>query len=168
MEVEFLSKLNYKLMILFVCKANVWRSQIAEWIAKNLGLKAISCAAVEARKEKYNYKPDKQITQILKNKYNIDISNQKIKYPNDIKKLLNEINEAVFLFEPKDIKQIDKEVLIEGYSLWSYLEKKWKKITIYPIDDPADKNRNFKEKVIDQIYFFIKNKYEKHFVNWTK
>ena len=54
-------------MIIFVCKANVWRSQVAEWIAKYFWLDAISCAWVEARKEKYFSKPDKEITDILKN-----------------------------------------------------------------------------------------------------
>jgi hypothetical protein len=51
----------------------------------------ISCASVEARKKKYNYKPEKEITHILKNIYNIDISNQKIFYPEDILKYLDKI-----------------------------------------------------------------------------
>lgn len=148
-------------MILFVCKANVWRSQIAEWIAKFLWIKAISCAAVEARKEKYNWKPDKEIVEILRHKYNIHIHNQKIKYPNDIKKEINQIDKAIFLFNPQNIKQIDKEVLIENIPLWDYLKRKWKKIIIKHINDPANKDKNFKEKIIDEIYHFIKNNYGK-------
>jgi hypothetical protein len=46
---------------------------------------------VEARKEKYNFKPEKEITDILKSLYNIDISNQVISYPKDILDYLDNV-----------------------------------------------------------------------------
>ncbi len=147
-------------MLIFVCKANVWRSQIAEWIAKYFWIKSTSCAWVEARKEKYFNKPDKQIIEILKKEYNIDISNQNIKYPEDIKELFIPENKIIFFFNPKNISQVDKEVLIENKPLWKYLREKWIKYEIYKIEDPADKSKKFKEEVIKKIYNFIKDNYE--------
>jgi len=148
-------------MILFVCWANVWRSQVAEWIARYFWINAISCASVEARKEKYNWKPEKEITKLLCKKYDIDISNQEILYSNDIKKDLLEIDEIIFLFDPKEVDKIDEEVLIDNMPLWTFLDMIGKKYKIFKVKDPDWEFVESIDKIIDKIYFFIKNNYVK-------
>ncbi len=145
-------------MNLFICWANVWRSQVAEWFAKNLWKDVISCASVEARKEKYSYKPEKIVTQIMKNKYNIDISNQDVYYPDDIIKYIDNVENIYFLFNPKDVKKVDSEVLINWKTLWEYFDSIWKKYFIYNIEDPDNKDLLKIKKIVDEINYLI---------NWT-
>ncbi len=145
-------------MDLFICWANVWRSQVAEWFAKSLWKDVISCASVEARKEKYNYKPEKIVTQIMKNKYNIDISNQDVYYPDDIIKYIDNVENIYFLFNPKDVKKVDSEVSINWKTLWEYFDSIWKKYFIYNIEDPENKDLLKIKKIVDEINYLI---------NWT-
>jgi len=143
-------------MIVFVCSANVWRSQVAEWFAKKFWLDAISCAGVEAKKEKYGYKPDKVITDILLKNYDIDISNQEIFYPEDIKDKLLNAEKIMFLFDPDKVKKVDNKVLVDGMTLWEFLKKNWKKYKKNSIPDPYEKWNFEKKVVIDKIYNLIK------------
>ncbi len=145
-------------MDLFVCWANVWRSQVAEWFAKNLWKDVISCASVEARKEKYNYKPEKTVTEIMDNEYNIDISNQVVYYPSDIKRYLNELDNIYFLFNLENVKKIDTDVLIYWKTLWKYLDQIGKKYFIFDIEDPDNKDLSKIKEIVKEINYLI---------NWT-
>ena len=147
-------------MDLFICWANVWRSQTAEWFAKNLWKDVISCASVEARKEKYNYHPEKDVTDIMLKSYNIDISNQDIFYPRNLIHLLDKIENIYFLFNPKDVKkEIDKEVLVDNIAIWKYFDKIWKNYEIYPIKDPDWENRKSIEKIVNEIKVVVNQIY---------
>ena len=145
-------------MDLFVCWANVWRSQVAEWFAKNIGKDVLSCASVEARKEKYNYKPEKVVTNIMRDKYNINIENQVVYYPNDIKKYLSKIENIYFLFDPNKVDSIDKDVLIDWRNFWEYLDYIWKKYFIYEIEDPDKKDLWVIESIVDELNVLVNKK----------
>ena len=146
-------------MDLFICRANVWRSQCAEWFAKKFKKDVISCASVEARKEKYFYKPEKVITDIILNKYNIDISKQEIYYPLDILKDIDNLENIYFLFDPKKAKKSDKEVLIKWKTLWEYFDSIWKEYSIYEIEDPDAKDNSTIVKIVDDINLVINKIY---------
>ena len=148
-------------MDLFVCRANVWRSQVAEWFAKKLWKDVISCASVEARKCMYFNKPEKVITNIVLNKYNIDISNQEVFYPNDIIKYLDKLKNIYFLFDPKKAKESDVETLIDWVTLWDYLDSLWKEYNIFEIEDPDEKDEKTIERIVNQIDLLIKDIYKK-------
>ena len=148
-------------MDLFVCWANVWRSQVAEWFVKNIWIKVISCASVEARKEKYDFIPGKVITKIMVEKYNIDISTQHILYPNDIINHIDQINNIYFLFDPKKAKKSDDEVLIENKTLWNYFDNIWKKYNIIEIEDPDWKDESKKYEIVSNIEKVIYKIYKK-------
>ena len=147
-------------MDLFVCRANVWRSQVAEWFAKELWKDVISCASVEARKDMYWSKPEKGITKIVLNKYHINISNQEVFYPNDILKFFDKIENIYFLFDPKKSKISDEETLIEWKTLWDYLDSIWKEYSIYEIDDPDEKDEGTIEKIVVDIDVLVKDIYK--------
>jgi len=70
--------------ILFVCAANVGRSQIAEGFYNHYAKdkKAISAAGIQDVREKYNYKPDPHIIRVMSEK-GIDISKNFIKIVNE-------------------------------------------------------------------------------------
>jgi len=146
-------------MDLFVCWANVWRSQVAEWFAKKLWKNVLSCAWVEARKEKYFNKPEKVVTSILLEDYNIDISNQEVFYPKDIKNNINDINNIYFLFDPKKSQEPDKDNLINWLTFWDYLDSIWRNYIIYEIEDPDAKDINTIKSIVDDLYNLINKIY---------
>ena len=145
-------------MDLYICWANVWRSQVAEWFAKNLWKNVISCAWVEARKEKYNFKPEKTVTDIMLNDYNIDISEQEVFYPNDILKYLDKIENIYFLFDPKKAKKSDNEVLVNSITIWDYFDNAWIKYEIHEIEDPDEKDLDTIKNIVSEIKEFIERK----------
>lgn len=145
--------------ILFICKANVQRSQVAEWLYNSYSKvsKAISCAWVEARKEKYNWKPEKNITSILLEDW-IDLSKQNINYITDFN--LNELNmlkRVIFLFNPINEKIIDKECLINWESVYEYFrDKQYIEIIIHEIQDPYKLSFDKTLEIYKKIDNFIK------------
>jgi len=66
--------------VLFICAANVGRSQIAEGFYNHYrgDRKAISAAAKEDKREKYSFRPHPGVTQVMQEK-GIDISSQIVK-----------------------------------------------------------------------------------------
>lgn len=144
---------------LFVCKANVQRSQVAEWLYNSYSKvsKSISCAWVEARKEKYNWKPEKIITSILLEDW-IDLSKQNINYITDFN--LNELNKlkrVIFLFNPINEKIIDKECLINWESVYEYFRNKlYIEIIIHEIQDPYKLSFDKTVQIYKQLNDFIK------------
>lgn len=147
-------------MDLFVCWANVGRSQVAEWFARKFWKKIISCASVEARKEMYSFKPEKVITEILFKKYNIDISKQEVFYPSDIINNIEKVDNIYFLFDPKKAKKSDEETLINWKTLWEYLDSVWKNYNIYEIEDPDEKDEKVVEDIVYQLYDLVNKIYK--------
>jgi len=138
-------------MDLFICWANAQRSQVAEAFAKKIGKNIISCASVEDKKEKYKNKPEKIVTDLMKQNFWINISEQKICYPSDIIDKLDEVENIYFLYEPKDVKKVDEKLLINWKPFWEYLNFIWKKYKIYKIKDP-DEDINTKNSMLEIIY----------------
>ena len=145
---------------IFICKANVQRSQVAQWLYNHFSKKskAISCAWAEARKEKYNFKPEKVITEILKNDW-IDISNQEINYIsdfniNDLKKLKN----IIFLFDPIHETNTEKECLVNWLSPYEFFKNNniWE-IIINEIKDPYKLSIEETKRIYNEINDFVKS-----------
>ena len=138
-------------MNLFVCWANVQRSQIAEAFAKKIWKKSISCASIEDKREKYLNKPENTVTGFMNDKFWIDISNQEVLYPNEILDKLNQIDNIYFLYDPKEARKPDEKLLVNWKSLWDYLDYIWKKYEIHKIKDP-DEDINTKDSMLNIIY----------------
>ncbi len=136
---------------LFVCWANVQRSQIAEAFVKKLWKNVISCASVENKREKYKNKPEKIVTNLMQENFWIDISYQKVSYPIDIIDELNNLENIYFLFDPKKAKKVDDELLINWKTFWNYLDFIWKKYSIYEIKD-LDEDINTSDSMLEIIY----------------
>lgn len=138
-------------MDLFICWANVQRSQIAEAFARELGKEVISCASVEDKREKYLNKPEKTVTELMQENFWIDISHQKVFYPNDILDRLDEIENIYFLYDPKEARIPDEKLLVNSKPFWDYLNSIWKKYEIYKIKDP-DEDINTKDSMLEIVY----------------
>ena len=152
-------------MDLFVCWANAQRSQVAEAFSKKLWKKVISCASIEDKKEKYFHKPEKIITRLVKDNFDINISNQKILYPNDILEEIKNIDNIYFLYNPKEARIPDNKLLINWMTFRNYLESIWKKYEIYEIKEPDEDINTFDsmleivydiDRLVKRIYFFEK------------
>ncbi len=144
---------------LFICKANVWRSQIAEWFYNTYSqnTKSISLAWVEARKEKYNWKPSTKIISLMQKK-GINVSNKTINYINDfIDEVLFKVDKIVFLYKPNSNDEIDDECKIGLISPYDYLKLNFNwEILIFDIKDPFWKSNKSIEKIINQIEKIVK------------
>jgi len=145
---------NRNIDTLFICKANVGRSQIAEWFYNQYSKdwKTISCAWVEARKEKYNWKPTNQIIELMNSKW-ICIEKQYIHYIKDFSdKTLLKINRIIFLYDPINIKNIDDDCKKKWKTPYDYLiEKNQWKVSIYNIKDPFWQNNQSVLNIMNDI-----------------
>ncbi len=130
--------------ILFICSANVGRSQIAEGFYNYYsgGKKSISAAAIEDKREKYNNRPHPDIIKVMREK-GIDISNQKIKL----------VNHQI-------IKNAKRIIVLCDIKKCPMFLKKNKKIQIVFFEDPYSSNnqilqfretRNLIEKLVLQL-----------------
>lgn len=149
-----------KKYILFICKANVWRSQIAEGLYNHLHWtwKALSLAGCEARKEKYHWKPSESIIDFMKEYSWIDISNQRIRYLSDVSELiLSNIEEVIFLYDPTEYAWCDLECMKDGYSPYEYFLSQNTSIQKYAIPDPFEVGYDWYRMIYDEIYSSIKN-----------
>lgn len=111
----------------------------------------MSCASVEAKKEKYLWKPEKIVTWLLKEIFWINMENQKIYYPHEILEKFDEVENIYFLFDPKKSKEPSAELLVNWLPLWKYFDSIWRKYKIYEIKDP-DENKNTKKSMLEIIY----------------
>lgn len=140
--------------ILFICKANVWRSQLAEYLYNEKFSWAMSCAGKEWKKEKYKGIADSPFSSYIKKNYAIDISKQQIHYIRDISHAKIRLTETiVFLYNPKEEPGCDKECMIDGINPYEYLQNLRKKIIISPVQDPFETN----EEGYENIYRSIRN-----------
>ena len=138
-------------MDLFICWANAQRSQVAEAFANKIWKEAISCASVVDKKEKYFNHPEKIITRLVKENFNLDISNQEILYPNDILGEINNIDKIYFLYNPKEARFPDEKLLVNWKPFWDYLNYIWKKYEIHEIKEP-DEDINTEESMLEIVY----------------
>ncbi len=130
-----------KKYILFICKANVWRSQMAEWLYNNLygTWKALSLAGCEARKGTYEWKPARSIQDFMLNYAWIDISNQKVHYISDLSESdISEIEEIIFLYDPTKETSCDPECLKNGFPPYDYFRNRDICTRIFPVPDPFE------------------------------
>lgn len=145
--------------ILFVCKANVGRSQIAEWLYNNQNYNtsiAISIAWSEARKEKYNGQPAEEIVSFLKNYRWIDISHQSIKYVTDINQwVLAHISKIIFLYDPVENKECDDACKIAKDTPYEYFKNRWFCIQINPVPDPYETWKRWYQGITNRIQEII-------------
>jgi protein-tyrosine-phosphatase len=146
-------------LVLFICKANVWRSQIAEWIYNKIHWGwSISLAWNEARKRKYKSKPLKDIVHFLKLRKSLDISNQRISYLKDIPdNILSKIRIVYFLYDPNNESSCDNPCKKDWLSPYVYFKKVRVPIFIYPIDDPFDIWKGWYNFIYQEIYNLISN-----------
>ncbi len=126
--------------VLFICRANVWRSQIAEWLyRKYYHDRVMSIAGAEAKKEKYHGRPLPAIIDFLDKNWSIDISSQSISYLSDIPlHTLRSIRSVCFLYDPRIEADCDISCTLDGISPYDYFQKQGVDIIITPIEDPFD------------------------------
>ncbi len=126
--------------ILFICRANVWRSQIAEWLYRKYSDdRVMSIAGAEAKKEKYHGRPLPAIIDFLHKNWDTDISSQNISYLSDIPlHILRSIRSIYFLYDPRIETDCDIACQLEGMSPYDYFQKQGIDIIITPIEDPFD------------------------------
>ena len=96
--------------VLFICAANVGRSQIAEGFYNHYtnGKNAISAAAIQDVGKKYNYRPHPGIVKVM-DEIGIDISDHLIKMIDQ--KMVSGAKKIVLLFEESDCPEYLKEYL---------------------------------------------------------
>ncbi len=145
---------------LFICKANVGRSQIAEWLFNDIHgfWGSLSIAWSEARKDKYLWIPDKTIINFLQEVYWVDICMQKIKYLSDLKSShLVQITLVIFLYNPLIETFCDDLCKINGLTPYEYFKKKNMPIFIYPVTDPFEIWISWYQKISEEIKIIIGN-----------
>lgn len=126
---------------LFICKANVWRSQMAEGIYNHIHWKwmALSLAGCEARKDTYAWKPAGSIQDFMISYAWIDISNQKICYLSDLSEnKISEIEKIIFLYDPTKEILCESECMKNELSPYEYFRHRNIHIQIFPIPDPFE------------------------------
>ena len=121
--------------ILFICEANVGRSQIAEAFYNyySKGKNAQSAGVIDVGK-KYNFIPHSDVINVMKEK-EINISHQKIKMVNP--SILEDTEEIVVLCKPGILPEFIKESTI--------------KLSCYEISDPYKRTFDELRKVRDEI-----------------
>jgi arsenate reductase len=99
-------------LVLFVCKENAYRSQMAEAIFDNISKKdfAISASGAEPAKE---VSPD--AIMLLKRKYGIDMSKQKPKMLTE--KMLNSASRIITVCNPNDCVLLPKSYNAEHWNI---------------------------------------------------
>jgi arsenate reductase len=99
-------------IVLFVCKENAYRSQIAEALFNRMAKNsfAISASGAEPAKE-----VSKDAIKLLKDVYNIDMSNQKPKMLTE--EMLHMATRVITVCDPKDCVLIPKEYKAEHWDI---------------------------------------------------
>ena len=126
--------------ILFICAANVWRSQMAEWYYNFFTNSKLgsSAAIVEDRRVKYNHKPSQSIQDIMLED-GVDISQQRINLLTP--DLCQEADKIVLLLALDNIKS---EFKIHNQSPIDFLYENYnEKLIMYPVSDPYSADKEF-------------------------
>ena len=142
--------------ILFICKANVWRSQIAEWLYNHIRWERIplSIAGCEARKDRYVWKPAGSIQDFMMTYAWINISKQKIQYLTDLSEdQISDIEEVIFLYDPTKETLCESECMKDGLSPYVYFRNRNIFTRIFPVPDPFEEW----EASYESIYLSIKS-----------
>lgn len=119
---------------LFICSANIWRSQIAEWYYNHFTRSHnwSSAALIEDRREKYNFKPAESIVEIMKEDW-IDISSQEVSLLT--KEACDEVDRIIILLDIDEEQDSDFTINWENprQFLWKYYRNK---CIIRKVQDP--------------------------------
>ncbi len=144
-------------MKLFICKANVWRSQIAEAFYNNKYWKwaSTSIAWCEARKEKYKWIPETSIVDFMLNNYSISMNWQSIKYLSDIEEFIEKIDEIIYLYNPNKKDFCNGECEYKNQSPINFFLSIQVPIRIYEITDPFSAKSTEYKKIYQSIYSII-------------
>lgn len=147
--------------ILVACKANVWRSQMAEaYINFLAGNKiAISAALLQDRKEKYNNKPAQDIVELMQEEW-INMNGQYIKTLADLSVETLDSVETILLFDTsmKDNPEIERDFNLQGMNWYEYLQLKYAdKIIDADLEDPYQQDLNKSRIIRNEIKKTIKN-----------
>ena len=119
--------------VLFLCAANVWRSQMAEWFYNHFtkSNNAISAAMLLDRKAKFFNMPSDDVIQLMREE-GIDISKQTIKV---VTKEMCESVDKIISFASN--REFSPEVFIEWVPAYEYITKYHKdKFSERLLDDP--------------------------------
>lgn len=137
--------------ILFLCAANVGRSQMAEGLARASfpeGWYIASAALSQDVGEKYAFRPHPEVTQMMSETLKIDISQQRVRQV------------AEFLEQPFDLVV---NLTKQRFSL----PLAWKRLYTYPIPDPHHEDaQTLKEGLkatlerLRGLMFHLKNQFE--------
>lgn len=132
--------------ILFLCQANVGRSQMAEAFFNNLtNSKQASSAACEDFIEKYDGKPTREIINIMK-EVGINMEKQRMK-----------------LVTPAMVKWADQIIVLCDQKFCpKFVLKNKDKVIIQTVEDPHKKSHQTITKVRDQIEQIVINLIEKN------
>lgn len=139
--------------ILFLCAANVWRSQMAEWYYNALTKTehATSAALLEDRRNKYNHKPTQEIQNTMMQD-RVDISSHSIQLLN--RELCEQADIIVIFLELDDVSS---EFRIESIDAVKFLKQFYsEKLIYYPIADPYEANEEYMLFIRNRIKAFIK------------
>ncbi len=119
---------------LFICSANVWRSQIAQWYYNHFtnSNNAVSAALIEDRRKKYDYKPADSIVDIMREDW-VDISFQRVKLLT--KEICDNSDRIILLLTPNS--EQNSEFTINWENPTQFLMKNYAdKIQIRNVQDP--------------------------------
>lgn len=140
---------------LFICSANVWRSQIAEWYYNNFtnSNNWLSAALIEDRWEKYWYKPADSVIDIMNEDW-IDISSQRVKLLT--KEICDEADRIILLLIPNS--EQDSEFRINWESPTKFLlENYGDKIQVRKVQDPFWETNDKLKIIRDEIKLIVQS-----------
>lgn len=145
--------------VLFVCEANVRRSQIAEWLYnhQNKGMSiALSIAWSKARKNEYNEKVAGDVASYMQDIQWINIFDQHITYINDLlEETFHNIETVIFLYDPIQKKDCDDVCKISKKTPYKYIKEKGFYIQINPVPVPMETWIIWFQKVTSRIQEII-------------
>ena len=139
--------------ILFLCSANVWRSQIAQAIFENMYWRgtAMSAALHEDKVDKYLWKPDTAVLNVLRQN---SIDHKHLKISLVTKEMLRQAKEIIVLCH---VCERNSELKIEEQYAFEYVSKNFsEKIRYYEVSDPYGRE-NMLDDVFKSIFHFIHN-----------
>jgi len=140
---------------LFICSANVWRSQMAEWYYNYFtnSNNAASAALIEARRKKYDNKPADSIVNIMREDW-IDISSQKVKLLT--KEICDDSDIIILLLTPN--WEQDSGFTINWEKPTKFILKNYSnKIQIRAVKDPFLETNDKLRDIRDEIKSFVYN-----------
>lgn len=142
--------------IAFICKANIGRSQIAEYLYNAVyPSQSVSFAGCEARKEQYAWVALSPLSKFLYKNYGVDISKNRIKYIRDWGSI--PVKKVYFLYNPHKHTECDQDCKREDKTPYEWVQ--WLNIPFEIIDipDPFETGEVGYEQIYQTIQSLITN-----------